>query len=105
MIRTVDIPTFAAAYADGATVIDVREPDEYAAGHVPGARLIPMGEIHQQLDSIPASGDVYLICRSGNRSGQVAEALAPHGFDFINVLGGTMEWIARGHEVNEGDQP
>ena len=54
-MREVDLPTFASARADGAMVIDVREPMEYLSGHVPGARLIPMGQLASRLAEIPAT--------------------------------------------------
>ena len=90
-----DLDAFAAAHAQGAYVLDVREPDEYAEGHVPGAVLIPMGEVGQRLDEIP-EGQVLVICRSGNRSRQIMEMLRARGHDAFNVTEGTMGWAQRG---------
>jgi rhodanese-related sulfurtransferase len=73
-------------------VIDVREPSEYRTGHVPGSRNIPLGQVAQRAAELPASGPVYLICRSGGRSGQAASQLAGHGFEPINVSGGMMAY-------------
>jgi rhodanese-related sulfurtransferase len=102
MSRTVDIPTFAARRADGAVVIDVREPMEYVQGHVPGARLVPMSRISQALSILPRGEDVYVICESGNRSESMSEFLSTMGIDAISVSGGLSAWRAAGHPVVRG---
>lgn len=79
-------------------LIDVRERDEYAAGHVPGAVNIPMSEIGNRLEELPAEA-FDVICQAGGRSGRVVEALETRGYDATNVEGGTGEWIAAGHPV------
>lgn len=79
-------------------LIDVREKDEFAAGHVPGAVNIPMSEIGNRLEDLP--GEAFdVICQAGGRSARVVEALETRGFDATNVEGGTGEWIATGHPV------
>lgn len=79
-------------------LIDVREASEFAEGHVPGAVNVPMSEIGDRLDELPAeSFDV--ICQMGGRSARVVEALEGRGFDVTNVEGGTGEWIAQGRPV------
>lgn len=88
----VDVPTFAAALADGAYVIDVRETFEYASGHVPGARSVPLGALAVAVDDLPRHEPVYVICASGNRSLQAAVALQRSGFDARSVAGGTSAW-------------
>lgn len=82
----------------GTPLIDVRERDEFAAGHVPGAVNLPMSEIADRLDELPAE-PFDVICQAGGRSGRVAEALAARGHDVTNVDGGTGEWIAQGRQV------
>jgi rhodanese-related sulfurtransferase len=79
-------------------LVDVRERDEYARGHVPGAVNIPMSEIGSRLDELPAEA-FDVICQVGGRSGRVVEALESRGYDVTNVDGGTGEWIAQGREV------
>lgn len=82
----------------GTPLIDVRERDEFAAGHVPGAVNLPMSELGGRLDELP--GEAFdVICAVGGRSGRVVEALTAQGFDATNVDGGTQEWIAQGREV------
>ncbi len=104
-IPEVDIAEFAGHHAGGATVIDVREPDEYAAGHVPGAVLIPLGEVPERVAEVPEGETVYLICRSGGRSMRAGDVLAAEGRDVVNVGGGTMAWIEAGHATVAGDSP
>lgn len=84
-----------------AVVVDVREPHEYAAGHVPGAINIPMATIPVRLQDLPR-GDVYVICESGARSWQVASFLAQRGIEVTNVEGGTAAWRALGAPVEHG---
>lgn len=81
------------------TVIDVRNPEEYAAGHVPGAVLVPMHTVPVRLQDIPSDRTVYLVCAVGGRSGQVAAWLEPQGYDVVNVLGGTQAWAFAGHPL------
>ena len=83
-------------------LIDVREPVEYAEAHVPGARLIPMGQLASRLDEVPRERTVYVICRTGNRSGQMGPLLDAHGYDSVNVLGGTKAWVEAGHPYDTG---
>lgn len=104
-MREVDLPTFAAAHADGALVIDVREPGEYVSGHVPGAQLMPMGRLPQHLAELPRGRRIYLICASGNRSLAAADFLARAGIDAMSVAGGTGAWQRTGKPVTFGTRP
>ena len=83
-------------------LIDVREPAEYAEAHVPGAHLIPMGQLASRLDEVPRDRTVYVICRTGNRSGQMGPLLDAHGYDSVNVVGGTKAWVEAGHPYDTG---
>ncbi|QYG95515.1 rhodanese-like domain-containing protein [Iamia sp. SCSIO 61187] len=101
----VDIEAFAGLHGSGVTVIDVREPHEYEEGHVPGAMLIPLGEVPDRVAEVPDDRTVYLVCAVGGRSMRAAEHLAAQGRDVVNVAGGTKGWIAAGLPTVAGDQP
>ncbi len=74
-------------------MIDVREDEEVAQGMIPGAIHIPLGEIPFRHEEIPRSGEVIMICRSGNRSGKACEYLEMLGFQGMkNMVGGMLEW-------------
>jgi rhodanese-related sulfurtransferase len=98
----VDLEAFAAAYADGGIVLDVRNPDEYVAAHVPGAMLIPLPELAARLDEVPAADPLYVICASGVRSLTAAKALVEKGYPARSVAGGTNGWIERGGAIATG---
>lgn len=90
--------------ARGAQLVDVREEWEYVSGHVPGAVHIPMGEVADRVGELRAP--LVLVCRSGARSGRVAEYLANSGFgEVANMLGGTIAWMESGRDVVEGTDP
>ncbi|TPW72372.1 rhodanese-like domain-containing protein [Schumannella sp. 10F1B-5-1] len=86
---------------DAPSVIDVREPDEVAAVRAVGVTPIPMATVPTRLDELP-DGTVYLICKSGGRSGRVAEYLEQQGYDVVNVEGGTDAWVAAGLPTESG---
>src|SRR6476659_11020892 len=95
-IPTVDVSGLAAALREGAQLVDVREPAEYAAGHVPGAAHVPMGQLPARLGELDRSRAVHLVCASGGRSAAMARVVAAAGFEAVNVAGGTQAWIASG---------
>lgn len=84
------------AARSGMPLIDVREPDEFAAGRVPGARNIPLQQLLDRLPEVPADRPVAVICQSGRRSQQGAQALAAAGIDAVTVDGGTAAWALAG---------
>ena len=77
-------------------VIDVREPFEYADGHIAGVTHIPRGELVQRGGEVPRQGPVYLVCAVGGRSAQAAAFLADQGVDAVNVSGGMTSWRQAG---------
>jgi glyoxylase-like metal-dependent hydrolase (beta-lactamase superfamily II)/rhodanese-related sulfurtransferase len=80
-----------------AALIDVREPDEYSAGHARGAVNIPQAEIATRINEVPRDEPVYVICQSGSRSLKTTRFLKQTGFEqAVNVLGGTAAWRAAG---------
>jgi rhodanese-related sulfurtransferase len=91
----------------GAYLVDVREPDEWTAGHAPGAHHIPMMEIPARMSEVPTDADVVVVCRSGGRSGQVVSYLVGNGWDNVrNLDGGMQSWAAIGRDVvSDGGQP
>jgi rhodanese-related sulfurtransferase len=92
---------------DSAYLLDVREPDEWAAGHAPGAHHLPMMEIPARMADVPTDAEVVVVCRSGGRSGQVTSYLMGNGWDNVrNLDGGMQSWAAAGREVvSEDGQP
>ena len=102
MSRAVDISTLIARHSDGAFVLDVREPGEYLAGHVPGSVLSPMSRITSALGEVPKDRPVHVICESGNRSRAMADLLVRLGVDAVSVDGGFAAWVAAGRPVVAG---
>ncbi|MGZ4446641.1 MAG: rhodanese-like domain-containing protein [Nocardioides sp.] len=97
----ITIETFAAERDRGVTV-DVRERAEYAEAHVPGALLMPMGQLASRLGELDPATPVYVVCASGNRSRAMTDLLRASGFDAVSVAGGTRGWIASGRAVGVG---
>lgn len=93
----------AAADADAGAVLllDVREADEWAAGHAPQAVHLPLSAFDPA--RLPTARPVVAVCRSGNRSGQLTAYLAPHGVDIVNMAGGMHAWAAAGLPVVRPD--
>ena len=89
--REVPVADYEALVAGGAQLVDVREPDEVAAGSLPGAVNIPLGELPDRVGELDPGRGVALLCRSGARSGRAAEFLAANGFsDVVNLTGGML---------------
>lgn len=83
----------------GAVLLDVREPDEWAAGHAPQATWMPMGEVAARQQELPDGQAIVVVCRSGGRSARVTSALLAAGFDATNLAGGMQAWAAAGLPV------
>ena len=93
------VPDLPASLPEGVTLLDVREPEEWAAGHAPEAVHIPMGELADRLGDLPADDEVYVVCRSGGRSARVTAFLNANGWDAKNVDGGMQSWQQAGREM------
>jgi len=91
----------AAARADEVLLLDVREDDEWAAGHAPDALHLPLSALDPA--AVPTDRHVVAVCRSGNRSGQAAIALAAAGVDVVNMTGGMKAWDDAGLPMRSGD--
>ncbi len=102
MADEVTIDQLKQAQASGALVVDVREPDEYARGHVPGAQLLPLGDLPVRMQELPRDQTLYLICQGGGRSGKAADLLTAAGYDVRSVAGGTTGWTEAGGQVTSG---
>ncbi|MFI6408680.1 rhodanese-like domain-containing protein [Streptomyces sp. NPDC050548] len=102
MAREVTQEAFKVAWADGALVVDVREADEYAAGHVPGARLMALRTVPARCGELPTDRPVFVICASGNRSRTAADRMTSRGLDAYSVAGGTSAWARAGRPVAAG---
>ena len=103
-VRAIDVKQLREhlASAPAPFLLDVREPWEYQAGHVPGAQLIPLGELEQRVKEVPRDRPVLAICHSGQRSLAAAGYLQQLGYTSVsNVDGGTAAWIERGYPVDK----
>ncbi|HEY5265559.1 MAG TPA: rhodanese-like domain-containing protein [Acidimicrobiales bacterium] len=88
-----------------AVLLDVRQEDEWNAGHAPMASLIPLAELPDHLDELPRNRLIICACRSGGRSLRAATFLQENGFDVVNLTGGMMAWFAEDlpFESDSGD--
>ena len=103
MVPTVSLPEADQVLAGGGVLLDVREPEEWEAGHAPDATWIPMSELGQRLAEVPRDRRIVALCRSGARSEKVAEALVQRGYDAMNLAGGMQAWAADGRDVVTDD--
>ncbi len=97
----IDVEQLAVARPAG-VVLDVRERTEFVEGHVPGAVLVPMGQLPAHMVELDRERDIYVICASGNRSSAMTDVLRAAGFDAVSVAGGTNAWVESGHPVERG---
>jgi rhodanese-related sulfurtransferase len=87
----------------GAFILDVREPAEWAAVHIPDATLIPLGELAARVNEVPADRQVVVVCRSGNRSASGRDILLDAGLPSVTSMGGGMnDWSATGYPTATG---
>ena len=101
-MREIDVESLAGELAEGAALVDVRTPQEYAEVRVPGAVLMPLDQFSARLSELDKERPLYVICRSGHRSAAVCDALEPLGYDAVNVAGGTIAWIRAGLPYEQG---
>jgi len=88
-----------------AVLLDVRNIEEYDAGHAPMATLIPLAELPDRLEELPRDTLIVCVCRSGGRSKRAATFLLEQGFDVVNVEGGMLAWVGADlpFESDEGE--
>jgi rhodanese-related sulfurtransferase len=104
----VQIPTIQADQVPAdAYMLDVREPDEWVAGHAPSAVHLPLMDIPARLEEVPREGEVVVVCRMGGRSAQAVMYLMQNGYDnVVNLDGGMRDWAAAGKPmVSEDGRP
>lgn len=103
-VPEIDVEAFAATVTGDPTaavgardvVLDVREPSEQATGHVPGAVLVPSGEVRNRLYEIPKQGRLFVVCATGARSRALVPFLRAVGYDAVSVAGGMCAWSGTG---------
>jgi rhodanese-related sulfurtransferase len=92
---------------DDVFLLDVREDDEWAAGHAPGAVHLRLGDLAARVGELPRDQEIYVICRSGTRSDFAVRVLAEQGWQGINVADGMMGWAVAGKPMvsESGTEP
>lgn len=98
----VDVAEAETALAEGRCMVDVREPAELVEARLPGTLHIPMGQLLGRLGELDATQPVYVLCRTGRRSGVVTEALRARGYEAWNVAGGLAAWAQSGRPYDSG---
>jgi rhodanese-related sulfurtransferase len=93
-LREVEADEAAELMGAGALVLDVREEDEWAAGHVPESLHVPMAALGARAGELPSDRTIVVVCRTGSRSFAVGEALLRAGYDAVNLAGGLAAWLA-----------
>ncbi len=82
-------------------LIDVRQPEEFRSGHIPGARLIPLGELGRRMGELSKNKQVVCVCASGSRSKSATRMLLSEGYNAINMNGGMLMWVRSKLAVTE----
>lgn len=83
-------------------VIDVREEEEFLEIRAAGAILLPLGQVPENIETLPKNEKFYIICASGNRSMVACEFLRDRGYSPVNIVGGTKAWMSAGNDVITG---
>lgn len=102
-IPTVTVDQVPNPLPEGLTVLDVREPAEWAHGRIDGALHIPLGSLVERVAEVPTENQVLVVCKVGGRSAQATGFLVQSGVDAVNLDGGMLEWSAAGRPM-VGDQ-
>ncbi|MGE5481701.1 MAG: rhodanese-like domain-containing protein [Bacteroidota bacterium] len=101
----IDVDRARELIAAGSQLVDVREPDEYAAGHIPGARLVPLNALLARPREHLRADDVVFVCAVGVRSALACEMAAAIGLTRIyNLEGGTEAWVSSGYPVEKTEK-
>lgn len=104
-IPTIELSNVPQPLPEGVTVLDVREPEEWQAGHIEDAVHIPLGMLPVRLSEVP-DGEILVVCKAGGRSAQACMYLGGQGHAVVNLAGGMLDWAEAGRPmVSETGQP
>ena len=104
-VPTVSITGVPDPLPEGLHVLDVREDDEWAFGHIEGAQHIPLMQLPSRLAELPVA-QTLVVCKVGSRSAQATAYLVQHGYDAVNLEGGMFDWASAGRSmVSETERP
>jgi len=97
----------ASAVPADARILDVREPDEWDAGHIAGAMHIPLADLPGRVEELPDGETLYVVCRVGGRSARAVAWLTHNGYDAVNLDGGMDAWVSAGRPMvsETGESP
>jgi rhodanese-related sulfurtransferase len=84
-------------------VIDVRQPDEYSAGHIAGSKLIPLGELGKRVNELPKDKEIICVCASGSRSRSATKLLVNAGYNAFDMKGGMFMWQRAQLPIKKGN--
>ena len=84
-------------------VLDVRQPEEYSAGHIAGSKLIPLGELNKRINELPKDREIVCVCASGNRSQSATKFLVDAGYNAFNMKGGMFLWQRTQLPIKKGN--
>lgn len=103
-IPTITVPELQEKLRDGKQpfLLDVREPNEFLFGHIAGAKLIPLGELHRRINELPQDREIVCICASGNRSFTAARELISTGYTAYSMENGMFAWQMANLPIKKG---
>jgi len=105
-IRNVDVAEAAHLALQGALLLDVRQDDEWDAGHAPDARHVMLAELPDHVGSLDTERAIVCVCRSGGRSARATAFLVEHGYNAVNLAGGMSAWAQEGQPLSaESGEP
>lgn len=92
---------------EGVCILDVREPQEWAAGHIEGAAHIPLHDLPRRLGELPEGSQLLVVCKIGGRSAQAVMWLSRNGHEAVNLVGGMVDWSDAGRPMvrDDGGEP
>ena len=91
-IPEIDVSAVPAELPEDLVVLDVREDDEWRAGHISGAVHVPLMQVPQRVSELPADQQVLVVCKAGGRSAKATALLQAQGYDAVNLAGGMLAW-------------